>query len=67
MRLAKEHGFSMFETSAKTNNGINYMFNEIGRKLYDDPPKPPRKDTIMIHSQDNDDKKSIFSKILSYC
>ena len=48
MRVAKESGYRLFETSAKANTGIEFMFNEIATMLYEDPPKSKRKDTIRI-------------------
>eukprot|EP00345_Euplotes_harpa_P013153 CAMPEP_0168336916 /NCGR_PEP_ID=MMETSP0213-20121227/11843_1 /TAXON_ID=151035 /ORGANISM="Euplotes harpa, Strain FSP1.4" /LENGTH=215 /DNA_ID=CAMNT_0008342233 /DNA_START=16 /DNA_END=663 /DNA_ORIENTATION=- len=50
LKLAKENEFRLFETSAKEGSGIDYMFVEIARMLYEEPPKPKRKDTVRIAS-----------------
>jgi transcriptional regulator len=68
MKLAKENGYKLFETSAKENIGIDYMFTEIARMLYENPPKAKRKDTVKVtHTDHDEDDKSFISKISSWC
>lgn len=68
MKLAKENGYKLFETSAKENTGIDYMFTEIARMLYENPPKAKRKDTVKVtHTDHDENEKSFFSKISSWC
>jgi len=64
--LAKENGYKLFETSAKSNTGVEYMFTEIAKMMYENPPKSKRKDTIPL-KKINAENKSIFSKVFGSC
>ena len=69
LKTSKEHDFKLFETSAKTGAGVEYMFNEIARMLYQEPVKKSKKNTLRIVKQKPEEKseKSFFSKMFSLC
>ena len=69
LKAAKEHDLKLFETSAKTGAGIEYMFNEIARMVYKEPTKEVRKNTVRIAKPKVEEKseKSFFSKVFSFC
>lgn len=69
LKLSKETGFKLFETSAKDNTGIEYMFTEIAKNLYESPPKSKRKDTVVVRKSNNqpEENKSFFSKLTGLC
>jgi hypothetical protein len=45
---AKSRGVRLFETSAEKNLGVDYMFKEIAKSLYENPPKVRKKDSLQI-------------------
>lgn len=67
--FAKENSLEYFETSARENIGIDYMFKQIWEKIYLQPSKDPqvRGDKLRDVQQDNQENKTFISKLSSWC
>ena len=67
--FAKENELKFFETSAKSGTNIEYMFTQIARMIYEDPPKQNKRKTVRITSQNSEggEEGSFISKVFSFC
>ena len=67
--FAKENELKYFETSAKSGINIEYMFTQIAKMIYEDPPKQSKRKTVRITSQYNEESEegSFMSKLFSFC